>query len=126
MLHESRRVYGRVKSISLHTLQQAFAQLPYVEIAILFGSRAGADSSAQSDYDFAVMMDKSEPSPWGHLALVRTELGDILNLPDEDFDVVDLTIATPQMLASIKAQYRILKGDESVIRNLFGKQHKNR
>jgi len=126
MIHETRRVYGRVKTLSMQTLQQAFSQLTYVEIALLFGSRTGTDSSAQSDYDFAVLMNKSQPRAWGHLALVRTELGDILNLPDEDFDVVDLAIATPEMLKSIESQYRILKGDERVVRSLFGKHSQNR
>jgi predicted nucleotidyltransferase len=110
----------------MQTLQQAFAHLPYVETALLFGSRAGTDSSAQSDYDFAVLMDKSEPAAWGHLALVRTELGETLNLADEDFDVVDLEIATPEMLKSIESHYRILKGDERVVRSLFGKHRQNR
>lgn len=126
MIHETRRVYGRVKTLSMQTLQQAFAHLPYVETALLFGSRAGTDSSAQSDYDFAVLMDKSEPAAWGHLALVRTELGETLNLADEDFDVVDLEIATPEMLKSIESHYRILKGDERVVRSLFGKHSQNR
>ena len=126
MIHETRRVYGRVKTLSMQTLQQAFAHLPYVKIALLFGSRAGTDSSAQSDYDFAVLMDKSEPAAWGHLALVRTELGETLNLADEDFDVVDLEIATPEMLKSIESHYRILKGDERVVRSLFGKHRQNR
>ena len=75
MIHESRRVYGRVKTLSIQGLQQAFSKPPYVEMALLFGSRAGADSTPQSDYDFAVLMDKSGPAAWGHLALVRTELG---------------------------------------------------
>ena len=125
MIHEFRRVYGQVKAISQQVLPQAFAQLPYVKIALLFGSRAGADSTPQSDYDFAVLMDKSEPAAWGHLALARSEFGDILNLSDEDFDVVDLAIASPEMLKSIEPQYRILKGDERVVRSLFGKHRQN-
>lgn len=125
MIHESRRVYGRVKTLSIQELQQAFAQMTYVEIALLFGSRAGADSTPQSDYDFAVLMDKSEPAAWGHLALARSELGDILDLADEDFDVVDLAIASPEMLKSIESQFRILKGDELVIRSLLGKYPQN-
>ena len=125
MIHESRRIYGLVRPLSCRVLQQAFTQLPYVKIALLFGSRAGREFSAQSDYDFAVLMDKSESCPWGHLALVRTELGALLKLPDEDFDLVDLEIATPEILESIEAQYQILKGDIHAVRSLFAKHHKN-
>ena len=125
MIHESLRVYARVKSLSHQVLQDTFAQIPYVKIALLFGSRAGTDFSPQSDYDFGVLMDKSSPCAWGHLAQLRTELGDILNLRDEDFDVVDLAIASPEILKSIESQYRILKGEEHVVRSLFGKHRQN-
>ncbi|MCD6527562.1 MAG: hypothetical protein J7K75_11290 [Desulfuromonas sp.] len=128
MIHESRRVYGKVKKMSLDSLQQAFTQLSYVKIALLFGSRADPYSSkvnAQSDYDFAVLMDKSRPCDWGHLAQVRTELGTLLALPDEDFDVVDLEIASPALMASIREQYQVIKGDCHDVRCLLGEHHKD-
>ncbi len=128
MIHESRRVYGRVKKLSLGFLQQVFAQLPYVKIALLFGSRAETCLSKvneQSDYDFAVLMDKSQPCSWGHLALVRTELGAFLMLPDEDFDVIDLEIASPALIESIREKYQVIKGGDHEVRCLFGEHQKN-
>lgn len=123
MIHESRRVYGKVKKMSLESLRQAFTQLSYVKIALLFGSRADLSLSKvteQSDYDFAVLMDKSRPCDWGHLAQVRTDLGMLLALPDEDFDVVDLECASPALLTSIGEQYQVLKGDCHAVQCLFG------
>jgi len=127
MLHESRRIYGRAKKLSMDSLRQAFAQLPYVKIALLFGSRAGENSAVreQSDYDFAVLMDKSQPCSWGHIARLRIELGECLALPDEDFDLVDLDMVTPELMESIEKQYRILKGDSHAVRSLFEEYHQD-
>ena len=128
MFHESRRVYGKVKDLSLASLKKIFSQLPYVKAALLFGSRAmphSAVKNSKSDYDFAVLMDKSEPCGWGHLAKLRTDLGSLLSLPDEDFDIIDLEIAQPPLLDSIKMQYLVIKGDFNEIRYLFGKHPKN-
>lgn len=128
MIHESRRIYGKVKKMSLESLQQAFTQLSYVKIAVLFGSRADlclSKVTEQSDYDFAVLMDKSRPCDWGHLAQVRTDLGTLLALPDEDFDVVDLEFASPALLTSIREQYQVLKGDCYAVQCLLGEHKKD-
>lgn len=125
MIHESRRVYGKVKELPIDTLRQAFSRLPYVKLALLFGSRASVNDSqvhAQSDYDFAVLMDKSQDCDWGSLAKIRIDLGILLSLADEDFDVVDLRIALPTLLNSIQSQYVVLKGDVDEFCCLF-KQH---
>jgi len=125
MIHESRRVYGKVKELPIDTLRQAFCRLPYVKLALLFGSRASTNGSqvhGQSDYDFAVLMDKSQGCDWGNLAKIRIDLGSLLSLPDEDFDVVDLRIAIPTLLNSIQSQYVVLKGDVDEFCCLF-KQH---
>ena len=126
MFQESRRIYGKGKNLSFKSLQAAFNQLLDVKVALLFGSRATPHHSAgKSDYDFAVLMDKSEPCDWGHLAKLRTDLGSLLSLPDEDFDIIDLEIAQPPLLDSIYKQYKIIKGDFNEIRHLFGKHPKN-
>jgi len=125
MIHEPRRVYGKVKELPIETLRQAFSRLPYVKLALLFGSRASTNGSqvhGQSDYDFAVLMDKSQGCDWGNLAKIRIDLGTLLSLPDEDFDVVDLRIAIPTLLNSIQSQYVVLKGDVDEFCCLF-KQH---
>lgn len=67
MIHESHRIYGKVKNLPNDSLRQAFTNLPYVRLAILFGSRAAANdlqTHAQSDYDFAVAIDKSQDCGW--------------------------------------------------------------
>lgn len=122
MIHESRRVYGKVKELPMDTLRQAFSCLPYVKLALLFGSRAfanGGQVHAQSDYDFAVLLDKTQDCAWGHLAKIRVDLGASLSLPDEDFDVVDLQVASSTLLDSIQSQYVVLKGDADELRCLF-------
>ena len=127
MIHESRRVYGKVKELPIDTLRQAFSCLSYVKLALLFGSRAsvnGLQVHSQSDYDFAVLLDKSQDCDWGHLAKVRTDLGTLLSLPDEDFDVVDLQIAHATLITGIQAQYVVLKGGVDELRCLF-KQREN-
>ena len=124
MINDSHRIYGKVKELSLAQLRQVFKQLPYVEFALLFGSRASLSLSqvdGRSDYDFAVLLNKSQPCDWGHVAKLRTELGSLLDLPDVDFDVIDLQVASPLMLQSIKSQYCVLKGDENGVRDLFTK-----
>jgi hypothetical protein len=127
MFQESRWVYGKVKDLSPASLKKIFSQLPYVRLALLFGSRAIPHSvveNSKSDYDFAVLMDKSTPCDWGHLAKLRTDLGSLLSVPDEDFDIIDLTIASPPLLDSIKMQYLVIKGDFNEVRHLFEKHQK--
>ena len=45
MMYESRRIYGKVKKLPIDVLRQAFALLPYVKLALLFGSRAATNKS---------------------------------------------------------------------------------
>jgi len=124
MIRETGRIYGRVKNIAIDELRAAFAGLTYVHAALLFGSRCDVANSRihhKSDYDFAVLFDKSVLCAWGHLARLRVDLAPLLGLPDEDFDIVDLEAATPQMLESIADFYEMLKGDKDEIRVLLDK-----
>jgi hypothetical protein len=128
MFQESRRIYRKVKSLSFKSLQTTFYQMPDVKVALLFGSRAVPNTSlknSRSDYDFAVLMDKSKPCDWGHLAKLRIHLGSLLSFPDEDFYIIDLEIAPQPLLNSIQAQYQIIKGDFNEIQHLFGKYSEN-
>lgn len=128
MIRENVRVYGRVKNISAEELKAAFASIPYVNLAVLFGSRCGGGTEqvrSQSDYDFAVLLDKTSSTDWGHLARLRVEIGSLLGLPDEDFDLVDLEIATPQMLASVAGQYELLKGNVDELRGILNQHRSN-
>ena len=128
MINETRRIYGQVKEIALPELRQVFSGIPEIRIALLFGSRAegGNATNSKSDYDFAVLLDKSLPSDWGHLAQARIVIGEKLQLPDTDFDVVDLQTAGPELLISIKSNFLILKGDQNDVLRLFGEYFSNR
>lgn len=123
MIHETRRIYGKVKDISVEELVEAFRSLDEIRVAALFGSRAAGRSQTsliRSDYDFAVMLDKSGPSGWGHLASARVAIGQKLDLPDSDFDLVDLDVASRELKKSIKEKYLLLKGDRDDLLRLLG------
>lgn len=123
MINGSKRTYGKVKEISVEELARVFQGIDIIKAAVLFGSRAKKDqdtANRKSDYDFGVLLDKSVPSAWGHLANARVVIGQKLQLPDTDFDVVDLEIASTELKRSIKANFLILKGFADDILRLLG------
>jgi uncharacterized protein len=69
-------------------------QVPYLKLAVLFGSRARGDHDASSDWDIAVLYDEDqrkeyEKGGWDWLrgwSILQKEL----ELPDDGIDVVDL------------------------------------
>lgn len=125
LINEFQRTYGKVRHISPVELKRAFAAIDWVTLAVLFGSRVGAEErqiNPQSDYDFAVSMDKSTSADWGHIAQARLEIGQALHLADCDFDLVDLQIAPAGIKESIGNNYLLLKGSEDELRNVLG-QH---
>jgi predicted nucleotidyltransferase len=70
-------------------------QVPYLKLLILFGSRARDDSSPDSDWDFAVLYDEELGSQhgkhrWDSFAL-WTVLQQVLQVPDTQLDVIDLS-----------------------------------
>ncbi len=122
MMNEFKRTYGKVRDISPEALKKAFAAIDWIEVAVLFGSRASAVKAlvnSRSDYDFAVSMNKNAPAAWGHLARARLEIGQVLQLADCDFDLVDLQIAPAGIKESIKEGYLLLKGSENELRSLL-------
>ncbi|MFT7861218.1 MAG: nucleotidyltransferase domain-containing protein [Sulfurimonas sp.] len=123
MLNNKHRFYGRTKQISLEELQQAFSsqELAYIDIALLFGSRAIGTQHARSDYDFAILVtDDSVDDGWGVYSKVWTDIGGKFGFDEVDYDVIDLSKATPEMLSSIKKGYEILKGKEDDISRILG------
>lgn len=123
MINGNKRTYGKVKEISVEKLTRVFQEIDIIKAAVLFGSRAETDqttSNSKSDYDFGVLLDKSVPSAWGHLANARVAIGQKLQLPDTDFDVVDLEIASTELKRSIRANFLILKGFADDILRLLG------
>ena len=122
MINEYKRIYGQVRNLTPNELRETFAAIPMIQLAILFGSRAQdrAPAGAASDYDFAVLLDKSMPADWGHLAEARAELGQALRLADCDFDLVDLEVAPQAIKKSIKQRYILIKGTENELCRLLG------
>ena len=123
MVNDTRRIYGTVRDIPVEELVEAFGCLDQIRGAVLFGSRAcqkAPASGSRSDYDFGVVLDKTVPCDWGHLASARVAIGQKLQLPDIDFDVVDLEIASTELKKSIREKFMMLKGDRNVILRLLG------
>jgi len=116
-----KRVYGKTKQITVDELSKKINSLEYIKIALLFGSRSRGDFTIQSDYDFAILTNKSYNTPWGNISQVWNDIGDILDLAEYDYDIVDLANANRAIIDSIKESYILLKGDEIELQRLFDK-----
>ncbi|MBD3839498.1 MAG: nucleotidyltransferase domain-containing protein, partial [Epsilonproteobacteria bacterium] len=122
-LNSKHRFYGTTKQLSLEELQQAFAsqELAYIDIALLFGSCALGTQHARSDYDFAILVkDDNVDEGWGVYAKVWSDIGQKFGLDEVDYDVIDLSQATHEMISSIKKGYKVLKGDQGDISRILG------
>lgn len=69
-------------------------QVPYLQLLILFGSRARDDSNKESDWDFAVLYDEIlreeyEKNGWDWLRIWRI-LEDVFDLPEDKVDCIIL------------------------------------
>lgn len=123
MMDEHKRIYGKAPDIMPGELRDAFAAITWIRLAVLFGSRARADKAAagsRSDYDFAVLLDKTTLAGWGHLAKARVEIGQALRLSDCDFDLVDLEVAPQGIKQCIKEHHILLKGSADELYRLLG------
>ena len=116
-----KRVYGKTKQITIDELSKKINSLEYIKIALLFGSRSRGDFTIQSDYDFAILTNKSYNTSWGNISQVWNDIGDILDLAEYDYDIVDLANANRAIIDSIKESYILLKGDEIELQRLFDK-----
>lgn len=124
MLNEKHRFYGQTKKIDTEALQKFFSAslFVYIKIVILFGSRAVGTQHARSDYDFAILVkDDAVDEGWGVYSKVWADIGNELGLDEVDYDVIDLSKATSEMLSSIKKGYKVLKGDQDDISRVLGK-----
>ena len=120
---QKNRIYGKTKELDIVTLQKSFKddRASFISVALLFGSRALGTHHSRSDYDFAFVMDKIGDEPWGVKAKAYCVVGDLLDLDDCDFDIVDLRGADKIIIDSIKEGYVLLKGDECEVSRLLGK-----
>ncbi len=119
------RIYFKTKKYTPLELKKIFENkiVDYLEIVVLFGSRATDKFHDKSDYDFAIFTSKDLGNPWGNMAQIWSDFGDILDLHECDYDIVDLQNATKNMIHSIKENYIILKGEEDGLQRLFTSNH---
>jgi len=111
------RVYGNVKEISIQELQNIFSMLSYIDVALLFGSRASGNFTHKSDYDIAVLGQGD--FTYGLQAQVWADLSQKLDLDMNDIDIVDLQKVDIVLKDSIKEHYIALKGDADEISRLL-------
>ena len=108
------RVYGNVIDISVDHLRKIFEDIKYIQIALLFGSRANRTYTKKSDYDFAVSGEEKEYD-FGLRAELLVDISKITKLDMKDIDIVDLKKADKFILNNIKESYIILKGNKNEV-----------
>ncbi len=115
------RLYGKTKEIDLVTLKRLFSdkRASFIKVALLFGSRSDGTFGDKSDYDFALLMQKSGDEPWGLKAKAYSFITELFGLSDCDIDIVDLSSMDSVIKDSIKESYIILKGDKSEVSRLL-------
>ena len=116
-----KRLFGKTKDLTHLQLQELLniKKLDYIKIIVLFGSRADNTQHIQSDYDFAVYAKESFQYGWGVISEVWNDIGEVLDLAEYDYDIVDLAYANRSIIGSIKENYVLLKGDRDELQRLF-------
>ena len=116
-----KRLFGKTKDLTYIQLQELLniKKLDYIEIIVLFGSRADNTQHIQSDYDFAIYAKESSKYGWGVISEVWNDIGEVLDLAEYDYDIVDLAYANRSIIGSIKENYILLKGDRDELQRLF-------
>ncbi len=94
--------------------------MEYIQIALLFGSRATNNHTPKSDYDFAIFGEQE--FAYGIQAEVWADLTRKLDIDMDDIDVVDLKRVDSVLKDSIQEKYIILKGSQDEVSRLFAKE----
>jgi len=121
MLNDKSRFYGKTRKIDSIEFQKVFnsSDFDYLDVVLLFGSRAIGDFHERSDYDFAVLVNTNSKDEWGLLSKVWNDIGCIFSLSEIDYDVIDLENLTDEMKDSINRGYEIIKGKEDDISRIL-------
>ena len=80
-----------------------FKQYPGIIAVLLFGSRARGDYRPDSDYDIAVLAEK--PLELRELEEMALEMADLLGVPADRVDIVDLQVAPNELLYKVIRDY---------------------
>lgn len=117
------RYYFKTKYLDIDKLKDIFSntKIEYLDVVLLFGSRALDNYHDKSDYDFAVYTSKDLKNSWGDSAKFWDDFSDILPLHECDYDIIDLSHATKEMKDSIKEGYIVIKGDKGAVQRLLDK-----
>ncbi len=113
------RSIGRTNEIPFVKIKEIFVNLPAVRLAVLFGSRALGESSPQSDYDIAVLMEHPQSGLENPFFTLYANLPVLMNIQECDLDLVDLRKADNTLKQSIHKSYLILKGNKDEISRLL-------
>ena len=94
----------------LASLSPALPQrLPQVQLLVLFGARAMGTATDRSDWDLAVLAQTA--SPW-EVFLMQKDLADLLHLPFDTLDVVNLGRCSPLLAYAVARQGQLLYESE--------------
>ena len=106
-------------------IPQILAQIPYLKLLVLFGSRARGDNTEFSDWDFAALYDEDirqqHAQGWKGFELWNV-LIHLLKVGDDDIDLVELQQCSPWIAHSIARDGVILFEAEP---NIFREKKKN-
>ncbi len=119
------RAIGRTNELSLQRLIEIFAVISEVKLAVLFGSRAGEDFDPRSDYDIAVLMERSEGGLDDPFYALYADLPIRMKVQECDLDLIDLRKADFLLKQSIKKNYKIIKGPEDEISRLLAENERD-
>ena len=119
---ETKRIYGRTKELSVEELRELFqdSRLAFIEVALLFGSRAKGKTHPRSDYDFALLMKEDADVGWGSKARAYNAIEEVTGLGDGDIDIVDLAHLNRAIKHTIKEAYIVIKGSADAIARVLG------
>lgn len=93
-------------------LRQYLETIPELAFAVLVGSRAKGTAHAGSDWDIAIQW-RPRPDWFAQLAAqetLRRDIANILHVPPEDIDLIDLARASLAMRANVAEEGRLLAG----------------
>ncbi|NAZ24141.1 MAG: DUF86 domain-containing protein [Thermofilum sp.] len=80
-----------------------FKQYRGIIAVLLFGSRARGDYRPDSDYDIAVLAEK--PLAQKELEEIALKMADLLGVPADEVDIIDLQVAPNELLYKVIRDY---------------------
>lgn len=96
-------------------LISALSNTPEVLFAVLVGSRADGSATDRSDWDIAVQWRHGDACERiARHELLRRQLADILEVPDDQVDLIDLARARLAMCALVAEEGKLLAANDEL------------